>query len=124
MISSDYQEAKNIDTVGPSIMPNTRTGRAALQVVTGAAVDWLLPGVGGCEPARQTLTVAASAPGGVLSVHFSVDGKRPAPAHKVVLGIWTTTISLSRGRHSVVATAVGAKHRTARVARTVRVCSG
>ena len=124
MISSDYQEAKNIDTVGPSIMPNTRTGRASLHVVTGAALDWLLPGVGVCEPARQTLTVAASAPGGVSSVRFAVDGKRPARAHKVALGIWTTTTSLSRGRHSVVATAVGAKHRTAREARTVRVCSG
>jgi hypothetical protein len=124
MLSSDFQEAKNIETVGPSIMPNTRTGGAALHVVTGAAVDWLLPGVGACEPARETLTVAASAPGGVSSVRFSIDGKHSRPAHKVELGIWAATVSLPRGRHSVVATAVGAEHKTAREARAVRVCSG
>ena len=47
-------------------------------------------------------------------MRFSIDGKRSKPAHKVELGIWAAAVSLSRGRHSVVATAVGAKHETAR----------
>jgi hypothetical protein len=124
MISSDYQEAKNVDTVGPSIMPNTRTGSAMLHVVTGAAVDWLVPRVGVCGPVRQSLVVAASAPGKVSSVRFTIDGKRSARAHEIDPGVWTVTVSLSRGKHSVVATAVGATHTTASRARTVRVCHG
>ena len=124
MISSDYQEAKNIDTVGPSIMPNTRTDSAKMHVIAGTAVDWLLPAAGACGPAKQSLAVAASAPGGVKSVRFTVDGKRAAVSHQVGQGLWDTTVSLSRGKHSVVATAVGAKHKTASEVRTVRVCSG
>ena len=124
MLSSDYQEAKNIETVGPNIMPNTRTGGAKLHIVTGPAVDWLLPGAGACGPALQSLTVAASAPGKVSSVHFAIDGKRRVAAHQIDRGVWTATVSLSKGKHSVVATAVGATHKTAVQARTVRVCRG
>jgi hypothetical protein len=124
MISSDYQEAKNIETVGPSIMPNTRTASATLRVVGGTAVDWLLPTLGLCGPARPTLAVAASAPGGISSVRFSIDGKRAAGSHAIGEGLWTTSVSLSRGKHSVVATAVGAKHKTASTTRIVRVCGG
>ncbi len=48
MISSDFQEAKNIDTIGPSIMPNTRVATARLHVVAGVAVDWLSPSASTC----------------------------------------------------------------------------
>jgi subtilisin family serine protease len=124
MISSDYQEAKNIETVGPSIMPNTRTGSATLHVVGGTAVDWLLPARGLCGTARPTLAVAASAPGGISAVRFSIDGKRAAGSHAIGEGLWTTSVSLSRGKHTVVATAVGAKHNKASTTRIVRVCRG
>ena len=42
-VSADFQEAKNIDTVGPSIMPNTRFASAKVRVVSGTAVDWIAP---------------------------------------------------------------------------------
>ena len=124
MLSSDYQEAKNIDTVGPSIMPNTRTAAAKLHVVAGPAVDWLLPATGVCVQKPERVVVAASAPGKVSSVRFSVDGKRVAVLHRGSLGIWTTDISLEQGTHVVIATAVDAKGKTASERRVMHRCRG
>jgi minor extracellular serine protease Vpr len=124
MISSDFQEAKNIDTIGPSIMPNTRTASAQMHVVAGAAVDWLEPAPAVCVKAREKLVVAASAPGSVSSVRFFIDGKRVAFLHHGSQGIWTTSISLSRGKHTAVATAIGKTGATASARRTLRVCRG
>jgi hypothetical protein len=124
MESSDYQEAKNIDTIGPSIMPNTRVLLTKLHVVAGAAVDWLLPTTGVCGQRRQELVVAASGPGGVSSVRFSVDSKRRAVVHKGIEGLWFTSVSLSKGTHTIVATATAAKGKIASARRTLRTCSG
>jgi hypothetical protein len=124
MLSSDFQEAKNIDTVGPSIMPNTRVAYAQMSVVAGAADDWLLPVSGNCVQRKTSLVVAASAPGGVASVRFAVDGKVRATVKKSIQDLWATTVSLARGKHTLVATTVGKKGQTASARRTVRVCSG
>ena len=124
MVSSDYQEAKNIDTIGPNIMPNTRALVTKLHVVAGAAVDWLLPTAGLCGQAKQPLIVAASGPGGVSSVRFFVDGKRRAVVHRGVEGLWFTNVSLSKGRHTIVATATAAKGKKASARRTLRSCRG
>jgi hypothetical protein len=124
MLSSDFQEAKNIDTVGPSIMPNTRVAYAQMNVVSGAADDWLLPVSGNCVQRKTSLVVAASAPGGVASVRFAVDGKVRAIVKKSIQDLWATTVSLARGKHTLVATTVGKKGQTASARRTVRVCSG
>jgi hypothetical protein len=124
MVSSDYQEAKNIDTIGPSIMPNTRALLTKLHVVAGAAVDWLLPTAGVCGQRRQTVFVAASGPGGVKSVRFSVDGKRRSVVRHGTAGLWFTTLSLSKGTHTVAATAFAAKGKPASARRTLRTCRG
>ncbi|MDQ1475088.1 MAG: minor extracellular serine protease Vpr, partial [Actinomycetota bacterium] len=124
MVSSDYQEAKNIDTVGPNIMPNTRALVTKLHVVTGAAVDWLLPTAGVCGQAKQPLIVAASGPGGVSSVRFFVDGKRRAVVHRGVEGLWFTNVSLSKGKHTIVATVTAAKGKNASARRTLHTCRG
>jgi subtilisin family serine protease len=124
MLSSDFQEAKNVDTVGPSIMPNTRVAYAQMNVVAGAADDWLLPVSGNCVQRKTSLVVAASAPGGVASVRFAVDGKVRATVKKSSQDLWATTVSLARGKHTLVATTVGKKGQTASARRTVRLCSG
>jgi subtilisin family serine protease len=124
MVSSDYQEAKNIDTIGPNIMPNTRALVAKLHVVAGAAVDWLLPTAGVCGQAKQSLIVAASGPGGISSVRFFVDGKRRAVVHRGVEGLWFANVSLSKGKNTLVATAITAKGKKASAQRTVRTCRG
>ena len=122
MLSSDYQEAKNIDTIGPSILPNTRTAAAKLHVVAGPAIDWLVPATGVCVQKREQAVVAASAPGKVSAVRFSVDGKRVAVLHRGDIGIWSTTLALSPGKHVLVATASDAKGATASERRTVHAC--
>jgi minor extracellular serine protease Vpr len=117
MISSDYQEAKNVDTEGAQIMPNTRTRTVTLRVVSGATVNWLL---GTC---RQ-LEVTAGSPRGVTVVRFSVDGRVVATARHGLHGVWSAAARLSRGTHTVVATAVDNSGRTAVATRMVRACSG
>ena len=117
MVSSDYQEAKNVDTEGAQIMPNTRTRTVTLSVVSGATVNWLL---GTCTQ----LEVAAGAPRGVALVRFSVDGRTVATVRHGLRGVWSAAPRLSRGTHAVVATAVDNGGHTAIAKRMVRACSG
>ncbi len=58
--SSDFEEAKNVDTTGTAIMPNTRFASAKLQVVAGVAVNWLVPETQACLVKSQRLVVVAS----------------------------------------------------------------
>jgi hypothetical protein len=126
LISSDFQEAKNIDTIGPSIMPNTRVAAAQLHVVAGAAVDWLSPSANTCAAKRQRLVVAASAARPIASVRFAVDGRRFAVVRAGEHGLWRATLParLAHGRHRLVATAVDVRGQRAAATRTVRACTG
>ncbi len=104
MVSSDFQEAKNIDTVGPSIMPNTRTASTELHVVAGTAVDWLVPAAGACLAKSQRLVVAASSTRRITAVRFTVDGKQKAVVRRPVAGLWGSTLvttALRHGRHTL-----------------------
>ena len=117
MMSSDYQEAKNIDTQGSKIMPNTRTAGAAVRVVPGVTADWLLTQC-------RRFAVTAGSRHGVVAVRFAVDGHRVSTTRRSVQGIWTARVHLTRGRHVLVATAVDAKGVTASARRMVGTCSG
>ncbi len=125
MISSDYEEAKNIDTIGPSIMPNTRTSTAALRVVSGVAVDWLMPGASACVRQGTRAVVAASSPGRIASVHFALDGKQFAVDRNGDQGVWSAGLpAVKQGPHTLTATAVAANGSHAAAARKVRLCHG
>jgi hypothetical protein len=117
MISSDFQEAKNVDTEGPQIMPNTRTRTVTLRVVAGVTVNWL-------RATCRRLQVTAGSPQRVAVVRFSVDGRVVAASRHGVHGVWSATTTLPRGTHAVVATAVDASGRHAVATRMVRTCSG
>jgi hypothetical protein len=125
VIASDFQEAKNIDTVGPSIMPNTRSIATRVRVVTGTVVDWVLPGTGGCLAKQPMLAVAVSSTTGpVKGVSFLLDGKKVAVARQT-RGLWVGLPSLAKpaaGRHVLVAVATGAKGASASARRIVRMC--
>jgi hypothetical protein len=124
-VSSDFQEAKNIDTVGPSIMPNTRTASTELHVVAGTAVDWLVPTAGACLATSQRLLVAASSTRRVTAVRFVVDGKQKAVVRRPLAGLWGTSVSttaLGPGRHTLEAVAVDASGRSVAERRIVSVC--
>ena len=125
MIVSDFQEAKNIDTIGPKLMPNTSSNTVSMHVVAAPVVDWLAPANGVCALSAQRVIVAASAPSGVATVRFAVDGRRAAVVRKSNQGVWTASVpfrSRARGRHIVIATAVDKRGRTASQRRIVRVC--
>jgi len=128
MISSDYQEAKNIDTIGPSIMPNTRSVSVQIRVVAGVAVDWLEPEQSACvlQP-RERLVVAASGPRGIATVRFAIDGRRVAVVRKGDQGLWFATVStrgLARGSHTITVVAADDKGHAAAERRGLRVCHG
>jgi hypothetical protein len=126
MVASDFQEAKNVDTVGPKLMPNTRTASAPLEVVRGAAVDWLAPAPNACVTGGGKLEVVAGGPAPLRSVTFLLDGRRVAADRGGDLGIWSSRLPahLTPGRHKLAAVAVDGKHRSARALESVRACRG
>jgi subtilase family protein/PA domain-containing protein len=125
MIASDFQEAKNIDTIGPSIMPNTRTSVVPMRIVRGVAVDWLDPGADTCVQRSARAVVAASAPGRITSVLFAVDGRQVAVDRRDDQGVWSVSLpTLKKGAHTLTATAMAANGSRAAARRRVRACRG
>jgi minor extracellular serine protease Vpr len=124
MISSDFQEAKNVDTLGPNVMPNTRTETVAMQVIGGVAVDWLTPATGACVAKPVRLLVAASSRKTIRAVRFSIDGHQFALDRSGEQGIWAAMLpKLSNGRHTLTAAAVDSKRRHGIAREVVRVCN-
>jgi minor extracellular serine protease Vpr len=124
-VSSDFQEAKNIDTVGPSIMPNTRFAQASVTVVAGTAVDWIAPVANACLEQKQRLVVAASSTRHVSLVRFTLDGRRVAVVRHASSGLWSANVpasKLAEGRHTLRAVASDNKGAMASARRIVRVC--
>jgi subtilisin family serine protease len=122
MIASDFQEAKNVDTLGDKIMPNTRTATVPMRVVKGIAVDWLLPTA--CMQRGARVMVAAGAPSGLRRVRFYLDGKLVATDRTDDQGIWSARLAarVSRGRHVLLAVATDSRGRSARASHAVRSC--
>ena len=124
--ASDFQEAKNVNTSGEVLLPNTTVAARRLQVVAGPAVTWLEPlAGGGCAGASARLEVAASAPGRIVSVQF-LDGARPlARARGGTAGLYRATwrpADATAGRHELRAVVTDASGRTAEARQVVRVC--
>jgi hypothetical protein len=121
LVSSDFQESKNIDTVGADLLPNTRSTAVRVQVVAGPAVTWVTPG--SCVATRQRLVVAASSIARVKKVRFSIDGKRAGAAVKGRAGLWSALgRRLGPGTHRLEAVVVDAAGRTASARRIVPLC--
>lgn len=120
IVAADFQEAKNIETVGPSITPNTRSTRVSVHVVAGTTVTWITPATGACLAKQQELTVAVSSGHAVPGVRFLLDGRALATAHRAD-ELWDATVSTAKttpGTHTLVALANGGT--SAR--RMVRTC--
>ncbi len=125
-VASDFQEAKNIDTVGPSIMPNTRTASARLTVVAGTAVDWILPMAGRCLKPGARLVVAASSTRRLAHVRFVLDRRQVGDARHGTDGLWGVSLPVSKlaaGKHTLVAAATDGNGRLTSVTRIVRACT-
>jgi subtilisin family serine protease len=125
LVASDYQEAKNIDTVGSNIYPNTAFRNVKLKVVNGPAVSWIEPPANVCALKHDQLTVVAGSTTKVMSAVFS-DGSRTIGTDKSGPGgvfsiAWNTT-KLAKGKHQLAVTIVDRSGRKASSGRLIRVC--
>jgi hypothetical protein len=78
---SDYQETKNVDTFGPSTLPNTRRVRTTVRAASGPLVQWLLP-AGGCVGRTAQLLLTATKRPTVLA------GARRIAVRELRPGLW------------------------------------
>ena len=125
MEASDYQESKNIDTVGSDLLPNTSFKQNTVKVVDGPAVTWIEPEANSCALKHDRLLVVAGSTTKVDKVQF-FDGTRligttksgPGGAYSVP---WST-VGLAKGKHDLTASVVDRSGRTAVAPRQLRVC--
>jgi subtilisin family serine protease len=125
ILASDYQESKNVNTIGDNPMPNTTFLPVRLNVVRGTAESWVTPPAGECVATRQPLVVAVSTTATLKRVRF-FDGKRAIgtdsnPTGDVAQVTWKTG-KAKRGRHVLTARATDSAGHVASARRTVRVC--
>ncbi len=125
VVASDYQEAKNVNTIGTEILPNTTYLAATLQVVNEPAVTWLAPEARQCAAKSERLLVAASATRRLREVRFLVDGSRIAVDSKGAGGLYDVAWNARRakaGPHTLTAVAVDTAGAEGSSSRTVRRC--
>lgn len=123
--ASDYQEAKNINTLGGDIYPNTSFRRVRLTVVDGPALTWLEPSANSCALPHDELVVLGTSTRQVRKVAFTVDGRRIGVDSSGPSGIYSvawSTAKLAKGRHLLTARLTDASGRTAASSRIVRTC--
>jgi len=123
--ASDYQETKNVNSVGNDILPNTAFRPVGITGVSGPALTWVSPAENQCVGKTAGLLVVASSTKRVRSVRFLVDGKQIAIDRKgaadVFSGSWTTRLAPA-GKHELRAVATDAAGRTFAATRRVKVC--
>jgi len=125
MQASDYQEAKNINTVGDDIYPNTAFKQTKLTVVNGPTVTWIEPPGNDCALKSDELVVVANSTTRVKEVVFTDDGKRVGVDHSGPDGVFDTpwkTGKLKKGSHHLLATVIDSAGRRAAAGEIVRVC--
>ena len=123
--AADFQEAKNVDSVGDELLPNTAFASGNITVVERPG-DHL--GHARAERVRRRpaqLLVLASSTAALRSVRF-LDGSKPiATVRRGVAGIYSAAWKrggAAKGRHTLQAIVTDAKGRQAEAQRVVRVC--
>jgi hypothetical protein len=124
VMASDYQEAKNINTVGDSIYPNTRFKAAKLTVVNGPTVTWIDPPAHACALKNDRLIVVAGSTKKVMRVAFTDNGRRVGvdKAGPDVYSVAWKTGNAKKGTHKLLATVTDAAGHKAAAGRVVKVC--
>jgi Bacterial Ig domain/Subtilase family len=123
---SDYEETKNVNTIGVNVMPNTTFLESRLSVVNHPVVTWLAPESGDCLASRTRLLVLASGTKKVASVTFLDGDKTIATDRTGSAGLYSVdwnTRGLARGRHTLTALVREAAGPRARTKRVVRACA-
>jgi minor extracellular serine protease Vpr len=122
--AADFQEAKNVDSVGDELLPNTAFAGGPIDVVDGPTITWIAPEIRECAPARTPLLTLAGSTAAVRSVKF-LDGKKAiATVKRGTAGLYTATWKRgAKGKHTLRAIVTDAKGRHAEAQRVVRVCA-
>jgi subtilisin family serine protease len=124
--ASDYQETKNINTVGDAIYPNTTFAQKKLTVVAGPTVSWLAPPASVCAAKSEQLVVIGGAVKKIRQVAFTLDGKRIGVDKSGPVGLYSVawkTGKVKKGTHTLVATLTDAGGNTAASARRIKICT-
>ncbi len=124
--AADFQESKNVDSVGDELLPNTAFAGGPINVVDGPTITWVFPEIRECATARTPLTVLAGSTATVRSIQFLLGRKPIATVRRGAAGIYTSTWrrgNTAKGRHTLRAIVTDAKGRKAEAQRVVRVCS-
>jgi subtilisin family serine protease len=123
--ASDFQEAKNIETTGSNILPNTAFQPVKLHVVNGPTVTWVEPPSHVCALKRERLVVVAGSTTPVEKVVFK-DGPRTVGVDRkgpggVFVATWSAASS-KKGPHHMTATVLDRSGRSAVAGRSLRIC--
>jgi hypothetical protein len=125
LVASDYQEAKNIDTVGPNLLPNTAFRQTSVKVVDGPAVTWIDPPANACALKHDDLTVVAGSTTKLVQAVFRDGSRTIGTVTKGPGGVYQrawSTAGLAKGKHHLTVTVTDRSGRHASAGRTVRVC--
>jgi hypothetical protein len=123
--ASDYQETKNINTVGDAILPNSTFAQKKITVVAGPTVSWVAPAPNVCAAKKEQLVVIGGAVKKISQVAFTLDGKRIGIDKSGPLGLYSLawkTAKAAKGNHLLVATLTDASGTTAASARRIKIC--
>ena len=123
--AADFQEAKNVDSVGDELLPNTAFASGKITVVNRPTVTWLTPEVNECTVSRSPLVALASSTAAVRSVRFFDGRKLLATDKQGGVGLFTAVWKrggAAKGKHALRAIVTDAKGRKAEAQRVVRVC--
>jgi minor extracellular serine protease Vpr len=123
--ASDYQESKNINTVGNDIYPNTAFLQTKLTVVNGPTVTWIEPPAQVCAFKKDQLVVVAGATKKIKDVTFT-DGTHRIGVDKTgpggVYSVGWNTKALKKSTRQIVATVTDASGRRATATRELKIC--
>ena len=122
---ADFQEAKNVDSVGDELLPNTAFASGGITVVNRPTVTWLTPDGNECTTRRAQLAVLAASTAAVRSVRFFEGRKLLASDKRGSAGLFTAVWKrggAAKGKHTLRAIVTDAKGRRAEARRVVRVC--
>jgi len=124
--AADFQESKNVDSVGDELLPNTAFAGGPITVVNGPTISWITPEIRECATPTTPLTALAGSTATIRSVRF-LDGNKPiTTVRRGTAGLYGATWrrgGAAKGRHTLRAIVTDAKGRHAEAQRVVRVCS-
>jgi minor extracellular serine protease Vpr len=124
-VASDNQEAKNVNTFGPDVMPNTNFVQTTLRAVRRPTITWLVPERNECAARTARLGVLAGSTARIRSVQFFDGAKRIAVTRRGTEGLYAAdwrTRGAKKGVHRLRAVVLDARGRRAATVRPVRVC--